>query len=299
MSSPRGRGNSGRGSRRGPSSRGGRSRGGSSTGRGRATPTVAAPDFNFYEIEVEDGIKIDTSEIGRGKIWFVKFLHEDNKVKKLLRMYSSHDCAKDLQLQEGVSVYEYTPPYADKDSDESQYTLIIPIGGVLRHNPALTKTDFYQAMERVLNIINGRFGLAPNNAVRMHVSILPASENFTEPTGKIFINFEQIWSEEKIAKLREILCGMTWMLDCNDITGYCHYMKCLYSKKKKEDIVEECGAVQDSIIPQRPKKEDRKSERNEALKKVKKEKKVTKRNQTPSKESKDAEVADVEVANAE
>ena len=92
---------------------------------------------------------------------------------------------------------------------------------------------------------------------------------------------------------------MTWMLDCNDITGYCHYMKCLYSKKKKEDIVEECGAVQDSIIPQRPKKEDRKSERNEALKKVKKEKKVTKRNQTPSKESKDAEVADVEVANAE
>jgi len=271
MSSPRGnRGRGGKGGR-GASSRGGRSRGGSSVGRGRATAvTVSPPDFNFYEIEVEDGVKVDTSKIGSGKIWYVKYLHEENTVKKLLRMYSTHECAKDLQLQEGVSVYEYIPPYADKDNGESQFTLIIPFGKILRHNPYLEKSDIYQSVERTLNIINRRFGLAPNNAATMHVSILPANENFPEPSGRVFLNFEQIWSEDKIAKLREILCGMPWMLDRNDITGYCQYMNCHYSKEKKHGETAKQSHTQDSIIPQREKKED---------KKVKKVEKIHKRNQ--------------------
>jgi len=313
MSSPRGtaRGSS-RGRGRGPSSRGGRARGApsrgfSSRGRGGASShgrdtNVSPPthDFNFYEVEVEDCVKVDTGKIGFGKIWYVKYLHEKDNDKKLLRMYSSYECAKDMQSQEGVSVYEYTPPYADKSNGESQFTLMIPVNSVLRHNGYVEKSDIYQALERTLNIINRRFGLAPNNAASMHVSILPANENFPEPSGKVFINFEQIWSEDKIAKLREILCGMTWMLDRNDISGYGSYMTCYYSKERKEVVTEEeFEAKSDVVIPQREKKEVKKEEKVKekkiAPKKVKPEKKVQKiaKRDVPTKEvAKDSVVND-------
>ncbi len=245
----------------------GRGRGPSSRGRSSSNSLGArselAEPMSFFDLEIKPNVKFDIRDIGPGKIWFVKVDSSGEKPVKLLRMYCTRAAA--TAMQKIGKVYEYTPPLADKAKGETCFTLIIQVNNILKYNPFLRKHDIYGAAQRALATIDHRFGLAPSRSVNMHVSILPANEKFAEPSGKVFINLDQIWAVEKIAALRELLCGTVWSLDMNEITGYCHYMHCFYTveKDKTNKLEEKEGVIlsrdknrEEEAMASRPEKEE-------------------------------------------
>lgn len=186
--------------------------------------------MKFYTLTLSLNDKLELNEGFEGKIWFSEFNASKGRI---LKMYCTEESAENMKSRGEVTPYE--PLKANPDKDEISHTLIIPITNLLKYNTHLQKRDIYASIKHTLYTINSRFGLSVEKFIDMHVSIMLPNERYPISSGKVFINFDELCSVDVIATLKELITGMYWSIDINDISGYTHYIQCFYSIDKKNN----------------------------------------------------------------